>query len=272
MLDTEGLSRCTACDEHCRSGLWSCQYRRVEQRLGRPVDHRHPDDVAIGVALQIEAEDRAYEGRNHQALIVQAANEGTITPQRRNLLLRLDRAFLTDEVAAAAVEIVYGTDEWASLRYEPGFRPLRDRVWRDDLNEAEQTERHRLEETRFNAGLSPNDVTSYEVLTTFQPAERPSLSQLPDDLLRAAHDRVRIRKQRVRGELLRTRRVSAIDRHRVRTFETPSFNEQLGRRLASEHREREIAKLVRELRRQAKDLGFLPRDHDRRKKPATRVE
>ena len=79
------------------------------------------------------------------------------------------------------------------------------------------------------------------------------------------------RKQRVRGELPRSRRVSATDRHRVPTFETPSFTEQLGR-LADDDREHEIAKLVRELRRQAKDLGFLPRDHDRRRRLPTRVE
>jgi len=51
----------------------------------------------------------------------------------------------------------------------------------------------------------------------------------------------------------------------------PSFTEQLGR-LADDDREHEIAKLVRELRRQAKDLGFLPRDHDRRRRLPTRVE
>jgi hypothetical protein len=44
----------------------------------------------------------------------------------------------------------------------------------------------------------------------------------------------------------------------------PSLTTQLGR-LASETDEREIRKLVAELRRQAKAHGLLPAEHDRRR-------
>jgi hypothetical protein len=75
------------------------------------------------------------------------------------------------------------------------------------------------------------------------------------------------RERRERGELPRKVRVRVSKTSRVTlpTFELPPFTVQMGR-LAHERDPPEIARLVRELRRQAKQHGFLPPDHDKRPK------
>jgi hypothetical protein len=73
------------------------------------------------------------------------------------------------------------------------------------------------------------------------------------------------RERRDRGELpTSAQHKTSHGRRRYSTFEQRSFQTQLGR-LATEPDQDEIIRLVRELRRQAKQHGFLPLDLDRRK-------
>lgn len=239
-------------------------HRRLEDRLVRSVDHVHPDDGAIGAALQIAAEDQEYEGRDRIALIHRACKDGLISYKRRNLLLRIERWYLAQDVISAAVDIVHEYPQWAYLRREPGFRVSSERVWRDDLDVAEMAERRRLEEARYNGGLTAEDRATYETLTRYQLPERPRLADLPAELSRQAHARVRDRMPRARGEMPRSRPISRTNRSRMKTYETPSLSKQLGR-LATEKDEREIRRLAAELRRQAKAHGDVPPQHDRRR-------
>jgi hypothetical protein len=85
------------------------------------------------------------------------------------------------------------------------------------------------------------------------------------DLARAAERRLEIEDRRARGEMPTTKRIAPPrDRRRMPTYERPPFHTQLGP-LQNERDEREIAKLVAELRRQTKAHGLLPPGHDRRR-------
>jgi hypothetical protein len=56
----------------------------------------------------------------------------------------MERARLAYDVVSAAVDIVHEFPEWAHLRGEPGFRIVRDRIWRDDLDSSQAMERPRV--------------------------------------------------------------------------------------------------------------------------------
>jgi hypothetical protein len=208
-LDTAGLQRCRP-DHHslCEAGLLPCDQRQVEHRLGRPVDPDHPDDVAIGIALQLEEEDRAYAGSDRRAIADEA--------YERDLISR---------------------EEW--LR----------RLANEDADRAARIEEAKTEILRAHRRTSRQPPPSPTTLNTM------------------SEEFVTRRERRERGELPRKVRVRVSKTSRVTlpTFELPPFTVQMGR-LAHERDPPEIARLVRELRRQAKQHGFLPPDHDKRPK------
>jgi hypothetical protein len=258
-LDREGLE---TCDGGCarRWPLGLCEHHELEARLGYPVDPGRPSDYAIGMALRLVAEQREYEGADHEAAILEASKAGVISPATRNRLLEIEFENHEREVEAAALEILTTRYGWSSVG------TTRERRWRSDLSAEEQRERRRLEEARFNGGLDREDRQIHKELTAYAPLEPVDWSRQPDGARRQAERLVQQRQRRARGELPRTRRVSKIDRHRMPTFETPSFRAQIGQ-VATATTPMEIERAVRDLRRNAKRLGLIPSGHDRRRRP-----
>ena len=254
-IEASGLQKCADCesDPLCKADkkpwqqplFWPCEHAAVEHRLGRDVDADCPDDLAIGAALQIEGEHRAEVAADRESEIRAAHREGRLlspdekqrlTPrkqdevslQRHDDLLQHARALRKSEVANAAQTILMER-QWGFLR-----------------GEAEP-------------GLTPAESQTLQAL---QAGSGPSV--LPDDLYRQAAKMVARRERRDRGELpTSAQHKTSHGRLRYPTFEERSFQKQLGR-LAAERDENEIIRLVRELRRQAKQHGFLPPHHDRR--------
>jgi hypothetical protein len=242
--------------------LGRCEHHEVEARLGHPVDPDDPSDLAIGIALRRVAEQREYEGADHEAAILEAGNAGQISPDTRNRLLRVGYENHEREVEAAAFEILTTRFGCSSIG------KTRDRRWRSDLSDEEQRERRRLVDVLVNSGFSAEDRAAYVRLTEPQPVAPVDWSQLPPGLYDEAERLVERRRRAARGELPRTRRMSPTDRRRIPTFETPSFRAQLGR-IATATTPGELERAVRDLRRSAKRLGLLPPGHDRRRRERT---
>ena len=265
-IETHGLQACDDCEANwlCREGIWRCEHRQVERRLGWPVDLRKPSDLAIAFALKIEGEHHADIGRDRAAELFEAGNAGLLSPEDRNALLKVEYANRESELVSAAYEVTTGCNLWSSIPPEAGLRPDRERRWRGDLTDEEQIEKRKLEEARFNAGLTAADRLRYEALTEPQPIEEVRWDLIPREVQGGAEKLVEHRAKEARGELPRTRRISRTDRSRMRTYVNLPFTEQLGA-IATETDPSKLEQAIRELRRQAKQLGFLPRDHDRRR-------
>jgi hypothetical protein len=101
LLDKNGLQTCDDCAANplCDGGReasnplfggWPCQHRAVERRLACPVDPANPDDLAIGIALQLEGEQDAYEGIDRTEKIIEASTARRISGQKRNELLAVE--------------------------------------------------------------------------------------------------------------------------------------------------------------------------------------
>jgi hypothetical protein len=264
-IELEGLETCADCASNwwCSTGTWRCELRQVEDRLGYPVDPRRPHDLAIAYALKVEAEFRDDLGRDHVAELVAAGNDGRLSPDDRNTLLRIEYANRESELAAAAVEVATISGMLPSIPTEAGLYPGRERRWRSDLTEAEERERRRLEEARWEGVLGEEQALRYEALTEPQAAARVRWELVPTAVRDGAERLVRRRAAEARGEVPSTRRASRTIRMRIRTYAHRSFRDQLGA-IASEEDPQTLEVLIRELRRQAKDLRLLPRGHDRR--------
>jgi hypothetical protein len=257
-LDTYGVETCGG---DC-AGSWPlgrCEHHEVERRLGYAIDPAQPSDLAIGCALRLIAEQRDYEGVDHRAQIIEAANSGTISPGRCSWLLGLEDEIYEADVEAAAFELLttrVGSSTIGSTR---------DRRWRRDLDNDEQRERRRLEELRLNGGFTPADQELYLRLTEPQPLEPVDWDNLPKGVRDEAERIVEKQRRRARGDLPRDRRISKTDRRRVKTYEVPSFREQIGQ-IGTTTTTADIERAVRDLRHNAKRLGRIPADHDRRRR------
>lgn len=195
--------------------------------LGFPVRPKRPTDFQIGRALQLRAEFEDYCGIEDREAIIRADCEaGLISDAEHDLRLSILWENKRNELALAALRILIGKTKWD-----------------------------------FSAG----EEVCLRELRRWQAGNRESPPPLPNLLARQAQDVLAAERRRWRGELPRTRRRSKTDRSRMPTFEVPSFRVQLGR-LADLTDAGEIAKAVAELRRQMKDLGFLPSDHDKRRR------
>jgi hypothetical protein len=140
-----------------------------------------------------------------------------------------------------------------------------DRRWRDNLSPAETRERNRLEEARFNGGLTPEDRLRYEQLTAPRPIEAVEWSRLPAGLYDQAERRVEQRRLRAAGLLPRDQRTPGEIRHRLPSYNNPSFGRQIGK-INTTTDPFVLQRAVRDLRRNAKRLGLFPASHDRRKR------
>jgi hypothetical protein len=259
-LDTEGLESCGGgCGQqwpHVR-----CEHHEVESRFGYALNPARPLDLAIRHALLVIAEQQEYEGvdpADREASIIEASSAGRISPERRNELLAIEYSNEESSIDAAAFELLTARDGGSSVGSS------RDRRWRADLDEDEQRERRRLEELRFNGGLTAEDRLLYDKLTEPQRLESPDWAEFPDGLRDDAERVVARRRRRARGKLPRSVRVSPSDRRRRPTFEVPSFREQIGA-IATATTPAEIERAVRDFRRAAKRRGVLPAGHDRRR-------
>ncbi len=238
---------------------------QVERELGYRIDPKSPTDLAIGHALRLIAEQYVYEGAERVTEIIEAHSEGRISSATRTRLLAIEHTNHESAVRSAAVEILSSHYGYSTIDATP------DRRWRSNLNAREQRERRRLENARINGGLSDDDYTLCLKLTEPQPPEPIDWSTLPAGLYDDAERLVEARRRRIRGQLPRTRRISPSNRRRLPTFETPSFRAQLGA-IATAKAPTAIERAVRDLRRNAKRLGHLPTDHDRRRrKPPSTV-
>jgi hypothetical protein len=208
-------------------GFEDHETEELSSLLGIPVDPEHPTDYQIGRALQLRAEFEDYCGIEDREAIIRADYEaGLISDAEHDLRLRVLWENERNELASAAVRILVGKT---------------------------------LGQGDFSAG----DEECLWELRRWQAGYREETPHLPDLLARQAQHLLDTERRRWRGELPRTRRRSKTDRRRMSTFEVPSFRDQLGR-LADLTNPEEIAKAVAELRRQMKDLGLVPSDHDRR--------
>jgi hypothetical protein len=241
-IELEGLTACSKAqpsDSCTWRPFFPCERCMVEDALGKPVDHRWPDDVAIAHALRIEAEFRDYEAVDRVNEILAAdREERLLTPverelapaekwrrsaERRDQLLRIAETNARTELASIAFETL------VALQWTPDFTATQ----AADLRALHRW--HRV----------GGDLPALSKATTKQAKSRMA---------------------RRRGEAARTKpgeiRVSSTDRRRVLSL-PPSFSTQLGR-LRSEQDERELRSLVRQLRHQAKQRGLLPGDYNRR--------
>jgi hypothetical protein len=269
-LDTVGLQACRDCVSERVLGLGHClcEYSAVERRrrelLGRhapPLDPHHPDDLAIGIALQIEGEQTADEARARHREIIAAANEGKITVSQRNSLLKHEDNQRQRELASQA-QILLMARPTRQLPSHDQARlvELTEREY-ERLTASETKELQQLRQAYKPTVYTDDDDRLLRDLTASNNGRTPQ-PQLPDKLMADAERRVRIHTSRLRGELPARRRTGK-PRRSYPTFERRSFTNQLGN-LATERDPDEIRRGVRELRRQAKQHGFLPAEHDRR--------
>ena len=207
-------------------GFEDHEAEELSSLLGIPVDPEHPTDYQIGRALQLRAEFEDYCGLDKAELIGTAYAGGRLTAEEHDQLLADLWLNQETERASAAHRILMGKT-----------------LGQRDFSPAEQECQRELR--RWVAGC------------------RDQPPPLPDPLARHAQHLLDTERQRWRGELPRARRRSKTDRRRMSTFEARSFRDQLGR-LAVLTDPGEIAKAVAELRRQMKDLGLVPRAHDKR--------
>jgi hypothetical protein len=240
--------------------LGRCEHHEVEYRLRRPVDPRRPDDLAIACALRLEAEYRDDDGIDYEKQIREHAAAGRITADRKRRLITLENANRDREIESAAFELTTARDGRSPIGSAPPRR------WRDDLDSDETKDRGRLEQARFNGGLSSEDRKRYEQLTVPQPVEPIDWGVLPRGLYDEAEGVVNRRRDLARG-YGRDRRVPGT-RHRYPAYLTPlPFSHQIGVIMTSDD-PYVLEGAVRDLRRNAKRHGFLPADHDRRRKQA----
>ena len=255
-IDLNGLHACTGA---CGSlPVGRCEHHEVEHRLGRTVHARHPDDLAIAYALRLEAEFRDDEGVDHLALIREALEAGAIDAEAAVQQLALESANRDREIEAAAFEIMTvrnGTSDIGSTR---------ERRWRDDLTPSELCDRKRLQDARFNGGLTTEDSARYQELTMPQPIEPVDWTRIQPGLCEEAEARVKLRRLRTAGKRLE-RRVSSNDRSRQPSYVRRPLSTQLGE-IATSEDPRVLVRGVRDLRRNAKRLGFHSPGHDRRSK------
>jgi hypothetical protein len=253
-IDRYGLQICAG---GCGSlPIGRCEYHEVEHRLGRVVHARRPDDLAIAYALRVEAEFRDDEGISHLEAIREALRAGSIDAGAAVQQLAIESANRDREIESAAFEIMterFGASDIGSTR---------ERRWRNDLSPTELRDRKRLQEARFNGGLTAEDCDHYQELTVPQPIEPVDWKRLPSGLYEEAAARVTLRRLRAAGRS-RERRVSSADRSRKPLYVRRPLSKQLGAIVTSED-PRVLVREVRDLRRNAKRLGFHSPDHDRR--------
>jgi hypothetical protein len=249
-----------SCGGGCASSPFGrCEHHEVEARLGYPIHQpARPSDLAIGHALQLLAEQAAYDAAmaapaaERESRIREAFEAGLISSEVHDRVLRIEWAEQEAELRAAAFEIA----------------PVAEgaRRWRDDLDDGEREARRRLEHDRDPRGWTSDDVALYESLTV--PVPNPPLADLyPDEVLKAARRLLDWHKRRAKGTLARNKRVSQSDRRRIPTYVTPPLHVQLGV-IATATNPAELERAVRDLRRNAKRLGLHPPDLDRRRKAA----
>jgi hypothetical protein len=254
-LDTHGLDSCSG---DC-GNLWPlgrCEHHEVEARLGYTVDPGRPSDLAIGHALQLLAEQSAYESSmvgdptSREAAIREAHSAGQISWKRCVELLQAEWTGQENELRSAAFEIA------------PVAEPRR--RWRRNLDDDELDPRRRLELARMNEGWTKADVALYETLT--EPAPLAPLESLYTAAeLRWAKRLTDWRRRQATGTLPRNKPVSQSDRRRIPTYVTPPLHVQLGV-IPAATQPAEFERAVRDLRRNAKRRGLHPPNLDRRRK------
>lgn len=244
-IEVEGLTVCAKSDhaDPCDGEpFFPCERCLVEETLGRPVDDRRPDDLAIARALQIEAEFRDYEAVD-RVNDIQAADldDRLLTAIERESLSASEQfirsAERRDELLPSAE--INARTEIASAAFEILLLRRARRIMLDQEPSAEEDEmRLGLSRVAGLPGLSPDVRTEAEALVAY-------------------------RRRVAAGEIPRDRRVSKADRRRMPTYVNRPFGEQLGR-LRTEQDEHEMRRLVRQLRHQAKQRVLLQLDYDRR--------
>jgi hypothetical protein len=258
-IDCHGLETCAG---DCGSlPFGRCEHHEVEHRLQRVVNARRPDDLAIAYALRLEAELRDDEGFDHLALIREAVEAGAIDAETAVRYLAIESTNRDREIESAAFEIMTERQGHSDIASTP------ERRWRDDLTPAEQRERRYLQEARFNGGLTPEDRARHYELTAPQPVDPVDWKRLPPGVYGEAETRVTLRRLHAAGKRPE-RRVSTTDRSRQPSYVRRPLSAQLGQIVTSED-PRVLVRGVRDLRRNAKRLGFHSSDHDRRKGTAS---
>jgi hypothetical protein len=246
-IETEGLTACprSSGTKRCDwAPWWPCERCEVEAALGKPVDATRPSDIAIAYALRIWAMyedalgDRAapIHRAHEEGMLLQESERRRLSPRLQERKSRLIRNRLLNdarfneklEVFSAAHEILM-QGQWL----EPD-----------------------------GSGLTPEEAS------TLQGLQRGHFPELPPHIRDAAEKRVAERASRARGEKRKDVRWSRADRRRLLTLPSLSFRQQLGLGLSHETDPRKLARLVSELRRQARKRGLLPPDHDRRRRDA----
>jgi hypothetical protein len=167
------------------------------------------------------------------------------------------------EIENAAFEILTERHGAAPIGTGP------DRVWRDDLDPDERKDRRRLEEARFNGGLTADDRARYHQLTVHAPVKAVDWKNLDPGLRDEAERRVNERRRRTRGEG-RDRRIHGT-RNRFPSWLRLSpqpFGHQIGVINTSDDAF-VLERAVRNLRRNAKRLGLHAPHYDRRRKSAS---
>jgi hypothetical protein len=257
-IDLDGL---VTCGGGCGAlPLGRCEHHEVEHRLGREVNPRRPDDLAIAFALRLEAEYRDDEGVDYEQQILEDVAAGGIDPDRALELIALENANRDREIESAAFELM-------TARY--GSSPVGGAVkrrWRDDLDPREAEDRRRLEDARLNGGLSSEDRRRYTQLTVPLPDEPVDWNKLPAGLRDDAEALVNRRHRRARGEG-GDRRVPGT-RHRYPPFGGQPFSHQIGIIYTSDD-PFGLVRAVRYLRRNAKRLGLHASGYDGRRKLET---
>ena len=237
-IELEGLHSCAPA-RPC-GPLLRCERCAVQDELGLPVDASRPSAAAIACALRLEAELRDYLGADRAERILAIERDKWLTAGERSRLVPRKQRLLVASRRRRPLAIAYEADqgEVASAAWEI----LLARQSLPDFTDEEARFLHSLHHWQRDGGPPP---------------------RLPPPIQALGQRLVTQRMKRERGELPRSRRVSRTDRHRYRTGYAPSFSTQLGR-LRDESDPIEIKRLIRELRREARNLGLLSRPYRHR--------
>ncbi len=237
-IELEGLHSCTPA-RPC-GPLWPCERCAVQDELGLRVDASRPSAAAIACALRLEAELRDYLGADRYERIHAASDEQFLSQQEQTRLVPSKQQELASIRRYRELAIAHQAEE--SEIAAAAWESLVARQCLPDFTDEEASSLQALHQWQRDGGRPPSLPTRIEALGKRLVTQRM---------------------KRERGELPRSRRVSRTNRHRHRTGYAPSFATQLGR-LRNETDPNEIKRLIRELRREARNLGLLSRPYRHR--------
>ena len=239
-IEREGLQACSP--EAACGPLWRCESCAVQDRLGTAVDAQKPSALAIAAALRREADLRDYLGADRAERIKTIPDEQFLTTQERARLVPSKQQELASQRRNRELALAYQATE----------------------NEIASAAWEVLVMNQSQAHFTDEEARSLQQLHRWQATGGPA-PLLLKKVERLGRELATHRCKRERGEIPRSRRISRTDRRRIPTGATASFTSQLGR-LYDEPDPFEIERLVRELRRQARDLGLLEPTRNRRRR------